>query len=166
MEELYGKIVEAEPDLVKQQQSGIVPVLRSHNYQEILTSIGLDIRNKHRRRIQRRNEIRSLNKTISNLQEKMRYLEEQKQTYQDYINSCMSQLTSNRKKQNQSGSGGKFLIPFSPQWNHVQQLKKQGKVPQFGSYQYKADVLYRKGVLVSVDGYSPKQYACLYQILI
>ena len=62
---------------VKQQQIGIVPITKSNRYQEILSSIGLDIRNKHRRRIQRRAEIRALNKTIDNLHDKMKYLSEE-----------------------------------------------------------------------------------------
>ena len=40
----------------------------------------------------------------------------------------------------------------------MQELKKSGKVPQFGSYKYGADVLYKKGVLVAVDGYNPRQF--------
>lgn len=154
LETLYSKFDSLEAD--KKQQLGLIKVSKENNYQDVLSSIGLDIRNKHRRRIQRRTELRQLNKTIQNLDEKMKYLDDQKQSYQDYINSCMAQLTSNRKKQ-AGGSSGRFVLPFSPQWNHLQDLKKQGKVPQFGSYKYGADVLYKKGVLVSVDGYTPKQ---------
>ncbi|KAI3643911.1 hypothetical protein MP228_010075 [Amoeboaphelidium protococcarum] len=154
---IYDKVSKIVPDVKKQKEIGITRVSPENNYQEILTSIGLDLRNKHRRRQQRRTEIRSLNRTIQNLDDKMEYLNEQKQSYQDYINSCMAALTGNRKKQT-GGNQGKFLMPFSPQWYHVQELKKSGKVPQFGSYKYGADVLYKKGVLVAVDGYSPKQY--------
>lgn len=64
----------------------------------------------------------------------------------------------NRKKGPAGQQGGKFIMPFSPQWNHMQELKKSGKVPQFGSYKYGADVLYKKGVLVSVEGYSSRQF--------
>jgi septal ring factor EnvC (AmiA/AmiB activator) len=153
---MYVKLSETQPDVAKQLQLGVVPVTKVNCYQDVLTSIGRDIRNKHRRRLQRRNEMKTLHKTLQNLNEKLTYLDAQKQSYQDYINSCMAQLTSNRKKGNSSG-GSKFVMPFTPQWHHLQELKKQGKVPQFGSFKYGADVLFKKGVLVSVDGYSPKQ---------
>ena len=158
LEQVYKSIDDQLSDQKKQRELGIVPIRADNQYQDVLSSIGLDMRNKNRRRRQRITEIKTLRKTIENLDDKMKYLEEQKQSYQDYINGCMAQLTSNRKKQSGSGGGQKFVMPFSPQWNHMQELKKQGKVPQFGSFKYPADVLYKKGVLVSVDGYSPKQF--------
>eukprot|EP00158_Paraphelidium_tribonemae_P005840 Partr_v1_DN27551_c0_g1_i1_m30118 putative IQ motif containing GTPase activating protein len=156
LEDLYDQINSKQPDLLKQKQLGVVKISAKNAYQEVLTSIGLDIRNKYRRRVQRRNEVRSLKTTVQNLDEKKKYLDEQKNSYQDYINSCMGQLANSRKKQKNDGT--KFMMPFSPQWTHMQELKKQGKVPQFGSFKYGADVLYKKGVLVSVDGYGPKQF--------
>jgi Ras GTPase-activating-like protein IQGAP2/3 len=37
-------------------------------------------------------------------------------------------------------------------------LQKKGKVPRFGSYKYTAEQLVKKGALVSVGNYLPKQY--------
>lgn len=93
--------------------------------------------------------------TLANLKEKSKYLEEQKQSYNNYINSCMAQLTGKKKHDHPAP---KFIMPFTPQWYHLQELKRLGRIPQFGSFKYSADILHKKGVLVSVDGYSPKQF--------
>lgn len=79
------------------------------------------------------------------------YLKEQKQFYLDYMNSTMSQLGKKAGK-------SKKLMPFSRQYYHLRELSKQGKVPEFGSYKYTATELYRKGVLISIDEYDPKQF--------
>lgn len=55
-------------------------------------------------------------------------------------------------------NNSKFVIPFSARWHHLQQLKKQGRIPQFGSYKYTADQLQKKGVLIEVEGHARKQY--------
>jgi len=47
---------------------------------------------------------------------------------------------------------------FSKQWSHLRTLQKAGNVPKFGSYKYGADKLYEKGILISLEGYSVKQY--------
>lgn len=41
---------------------------------------------------------------------------------------------------------------------HQRQLEKQGKSYQFGSYKYSAQDLYDRGILLSIDQYSPKQF--------
>lgn len=50
---------------------------------------------------------------------------------------------------------------FSKQYYHVRDLQKSGKMPQFGSFKYTAAELHKKGVLISVEDYSPKQYHVL-----
>ena len=49
-------------------------------------------------------------------------------------------------------------MPFTRQYYHMRELNKQGKVPQFGSYKYSAAELHKKGVLIGIDEYEPKQY--------
>lgn len=152
----YSQLEEYVPQEEKRHRSGIIRITSKNSYQEILSSIASDIRFSNRRRFQRKREIKTMKQTVINLQEKMQYLEEQKESYQDYINGCMAQLTSNKNRK--QASAQKYVMPFTPQWYHLQELKKQGKIPQFGSYKYPADQLYKKGVLVSVDGYSPKEF--------
>ena len=49
-------------------------------------------------------------------------------------------------------------VPFSKQYFHQKKLEKEGAMPKFGSYKYDGDKLHKKGVLISIDGYSEKQY--------
>ncbi|KAI8799673.1 hypothetical protein BJ742DRAFT_844964 [Cladochytrium replicatum] len=127
-------------------------VSKANCYQDMIDSIAKDMLNKHRRRNQRRRELLSLKQTFGNLEEKSTYLNDQKKSYHDYINSCMTQLTSKK------GKSKKTPFMFTRQYYHLRELEKSGKVPQFGSYKYTADVLHKKGVLISVADYSPKQY--------
>ena len=52
----------------------------------------------------------------------------------------------------------RFIIPFTKQYFHTRDLQKSGKVPQFGSYKYSAQYFYEKGILLSIDQYSPRQF--------
>jgi len=50
------------------------------------------------------------------------------------------------------------VLPFTRQYAHQQQLKKQGKTPRFGSYEYDAQRLHEKGVLVELKEVPPAKY--------
>ncbi|KAI9202931.1 uncharacterized protein BJ171DRAFT_460734 [Polychytrium aggregatum] len=131
-------------------------VTKENGYQDMLNLIAKDMINKHKMRIQRKRELQSLNRTLSNLEQKAVYLEEQKKTYCDYVESCMGNLGSKK--------GGKKKAPLflSKQYYHLRELQKNGgSVPQFGSYKYTAAHLYKKGVLIGIDGHSPKQYGAI-----
>lgn len=52
----------------------------------------------------------------------------------------------------------RFVLPFTKQYFHMRDLQKSGKTPQFGSYRYSAQHFYEKGILLSVDQYSPRQF--------
>ncbi|ORX63453.1 ras GTPase-activating protein family [Basidiobolus meristosporus CBS 931.73] len=120
-------------------------------YQEMINSIATDVRNKHRRRIQRRQEMKRIRQTLLNLADKSNYLEEQKNTYLDYIHTCMSQLSQKKNKRSR-------VLPFTRQYFHLKDLQKSGKMPRFGSYKYTAERLAQKGVLLSMEQFSPKQF--------
>jgi Ras GTPase-activating-like protein IQGAP2/3 len=120
-------------------------VTKDNAYQDMLTAIGRDIRNKNRRRILRRSELTKLKGTLFHLQRKAEYLESQKQSYMDYVQSCMSAMQEKNKKATK-----KTVLPFTRQYAHMQQLKRQGKTPKFGSYEYDAQRLHEKGVLVEL----------------
>ena len=49
-------------------------------------------------------------------------------------------------------------MPFTKQYFHTRDLQKSGKAPQFGSYKYSAQHFYEKGILLSIDQYSPRQF--------
>jgi len=52
----------------------------------------------------------------------------------------------------------RFTLPFTKQSNHLRDLQRAGKVPQFGSFIYSAKAWYDKGILISIDKYSPVQF--------
>lgn len=52
----------------------------------------------------------------------------------------------------------RFVIPFTKQYFHLRDLQKSGKNPQFGSFRYSAKDLYEKGILLSIDKFSPRQF--------
>ncbi|KXS16126.1 hypothetical protein M427DRAFT_134567 [Gonapodya prolifera JEL478] len=125
---------------------------KANNYQALLNEIAKDILNKHRRRAQRRLELERARETLAVLEAKGKYLSEQIKSFQDYINACMKQLSSKK------GRNVKRPKLFTKQFWHMRDLQKQGAVPQFGSFKYSAEDLKQKGVLVELDGISPKQF--------
>ena len=52
----------------------------------------------------------------------------------------------------------RFTLPFTKQSNHLRDLQRAGRVPQFGSFIYSARAWYDKGILISIDKYSPMQF--------
>jgi Ras GTPase-activating-like protein IQGAP2/3 len=71
--------------------------ISKHNfYQDILNAIALDIRTKSRRRIQRQKELEGVRMTLSNLHEKAKYLEQQRKSYDDYIEQAMKTLQNKK----------------------------------------------------------------------
>ena len=76
-------------------------VSRHNHYQDLLNAIAVDIRTKHRRRIQRQRELEGVRLTLGNLNEKALWLEQQLKSYNDYIEQAMVTL------QNKKG----FVIP-------------------------------------------------------
>jgi Ras GTPase-activating-like protein IQGAP2/3 len=52
----------------------------------------------------------------------------------------------------------RFVLPFTKQYFHLRDLQKAGSTPQFGSFKYGAKDLYEKGILLSIDQYSPRQF--------
>ena len=49
-------------------------------------------------------------------------------------------------------------MPFTKQYFHLRDLQRTGQSPQFGSYKYSAQDLYDKGILLSIDQFSPRQF--------
>lgn len=71
--------------------------ISKHNfYQDVLNAIALDIRTKSRRRIQRQRELEGVRLTLGNLHEKAKYLEQQRKSYDDYIEQAMATLQKNK----------------------------------------------------------------------
>ncbi|KAJ3131038.1 hypothetical protein HK100_006938 [Physocladia obscura] len=104
-------------------------VKRENGYQDMINMIAQDMLNRHKRKNQRKAEAQSLRKTLLNLKEKSK--------------------TKLKKTP--------FI--FSRQYFHLKELQKSGSVPQFGSFKFTAADLYKRGVLMSIGEYTPKQYS-------
>ncbi|KAG0056318.1 hypothetical protein BGZ83_005686 [Gryganskiella cystojenkinii] len=128
-------------------------VTRKNGYQDMINAIAVDIRTKHRRRLQRAAELAQVKQTLSNLNEKKHFLESQIKSYHDYVESCMNNITTKKGKKQ------RYVMPFTKQYFHIRNLQRHGKVPQFGSFKYTAQKLFEKGVLLNLEGISPKQYS-------
>ncbi|KAI1759987.1 hypothetical protein GGR53DRAFT_109346 [Hypoxylon sp. FL1150] len=127
--------------------------ITKHNYyQDVLNAIALDIRTKSRRRIQRQRELEGVRLTLTNLHEKAKYLEQQRKSYDDYIEQAMATLQKNKGKK-------RFLLPFTKQYNHQRELERSGRVPKFGSYKYSVRALAEKGVVVAWQGVSERDWS-------
>lgn len=126
-------------------------IRRDNYYQDLLNAIAIDIRTKHRRRIQRERELDSARMTLARLNDQAVWLDQQLKTYNDYIEQAMITLQNKKGKK-------RFLMPFTKQWDHQRELQKSGKVFKFGSYKYSARNLADKGVLVHWKGYTERQW--------
>lgn len=49
-------------------------------------------------------------------------------------------------------------MPFTKQFFHQRDVQRSGKSAQFGSFKYSAQELYDKGILLSMDQFSPRQF--------
>lgn len=144
--ELKGTALE---NILRLEQAG--KITRHNHYQDLLNAIAIDIRTKHRRRIQRERELEGARLTSTRLSDQAGYLEQQLKTYNDYIEQAMITLQNKKGKK-------RFLMPFTKQWDHQRELQKSGKVFKFGSYKYSARTLSDRGVLVGWKGYTERQY--------
>ncbi|KAI0160552.1 hypothetical protein GGR57DRAFT_386672 [Xylariaceae sp. FL1272] len=125
-----------------------------HNfYQDVLNAIALDIRTKSRRRVQRQRELEGVRLTLGNLHEKAKYLEQQRKSYDDYIEQAMATLQRNQ--------GRRHFFPFTKQYNHQRELERSGRVPKFGSYKYSVRALHSKGVIVSWNGVPERDWSSI-----
>ncbi|KAI6047200.1 ras GTPase-activating protein [Pisolithus marmoratus] len=126
-------------------------ILRDDGFQGILNAIASDIRSKHRKRLQRQQEMDSMMDALKHLNERKKYFQEQIDSYHNYVEAAMATM--------QRGKGKKrFVLPFTKQYFHLRDLQKSGKSPQFGSFRYSAKDLYEKGILLSIDQFSPRQF--------
>jgi Ras GTPase-activating-like protein IQGAP2/3 len=124
---------------------------RNNQYQDLLNAIAIDIRTKHRRRLQRQRELENVKTTLARLNEQAVYLEQQLKTYNDYIEQAMMTLQNKKGKK-------RFVMPFSKQWEHERELRNSGRSTKFGSFKYSARTLADKGVLVHWRGYQERQW--------
>ncbi|KAI0952208.1 hypothetical protein AcV7_008086 [Taiwanofungus camphoratus] len=126
-------------------------ISRMDGYQGILNAIAGDVRSKNRIRVQRQHEKESMEEALKYLAERKKYFEEQINSYHSYVETSMSTMQRGKGKR-------RFVLPFTQQYFHLRELQKAGKAPQFGSFKYSAAHFYKKGILLSIDQYSPRQF--------
>ncbi|KIY49170.1 hypothetical protein FISHEDRAFT_65237 [Fistulina hepatica ATCC 64428] len=126
-------------------------ISREDGFQGILNAIALDVRSKHRRRIQRQQEMDSMDRALKELAERKKDIEEQLDSYHNYVQTSLSTMQRSKQKK-------RVVLPFTKQYFHLRHLQKTGQTPQFGSYIYTAKDLYDRGILLMIDQYSPRQY--------
>ncbi|KAJ7047378.1 ras GTPase-activating protein [Mycena alexandri] len=128
-------------------------ITRDDGFQGILNAIAGDVRSKHRKRIQRQQEMESMNEVLRQLAESKKQFEEKINSYHSYVDAAMQTMQrGNNKKRKQ------IVLPFTRQYFHLRDLQRSGETPQFGSFLYTAKYLYEKGILLSIDQYSPRQF--------
>lgn len=71
-------------------------ISKQNYYQDVLNAIALDIRTKSRRRVQRQRELEGVRMTLGNLHQKAKYLEQQRKSYDDYIEQAMATLQNKK----------------------------------------------------------------------
>jgi len=125
-------------------------ITRDDGFQGILNAIANDVRSKHRKRLQRQQEMDSMKEVFQQLAERKKYFQEQIDSYHSYVEAAMQTMQHKKEKK-------RFVIPFTKQYFHLRDLQKSGQSPKFGSYIYSAEKLYERGVLLSIDQYSPRQ---------
>eukprot|EP01135_Chromosphaera_perkinsii_P009626 Nk52_evm76s1810 gene=Nk52_evmTU76s1810 len=118
-------------------------VTKKSGYQEILNSLAQDIRNQAAYRRERKAEIQKLTTAVESLDEKTKYYEQQDNDYQEYIKSCIENMTTVPKP--------KKKISLT---NLFSGSKKKSEKHHFGSFKYGAQKLLDKGVLVELEGVS------------
>lgn len=67
-------------------------ITRADGYQGILNAIASDVRSKHRKRLERQNEIQSMQEAKVHLAERKKRYEEQIDSYHNYIETAMNTM--------------------------------------------------------------------------
>lgn len=67
-------------------------ITRDDGFQGILDAIAGDVRSKHRKRMQRQHEMKSMKEALRHLQERKKNYEEQISSYQDHVQAAMNTM--------------------------------------------------------------------------
>jgi Ras GTPase-activating-like protein IQGAP2/3 len=77
-------------NLLKLEEQG--KITREDGFQGILDAIANDVRSKHRKRLQRQQEMESMNEALQYLAERQKYLQEQIDDWHNYAKSSMTTM--------------------------------------------------------------------------
>ncbi|KAK6454285.1 ras GTPase-activating-like protein [Scheffersomyces xylosifermentans] len=121
---------------------------RKNSFQELLNQIAVDIKTKDTQRVSRKQQLEIASKTLSKLNEKEMFLKKQLSDYNKHIESILSELQSKPKDRKIFN-----IIPvFSKQYFYHRELRKNNRLPQFGSYKYSARKLMEQNIIKDFGG--------------
>lgn len=130
-------------------------VSRKNSFQELLNLIVVDIKTKDSQRTSRKSQLKIANQTVNKLLEKEKFLKRQLQDYESHIEKILSDLQLKPKEKKIFN-----IIPvFSKQYFYHRQLKKNNRLPKFGSYKYSAKRLMDQNVISDFGGELVAKYA-------
>uniref|UniRef100_A0A8C8SM08 IQ motif containing GTPase activating protein 3 n=1 Tax=Pelusios castaneus TaxID=367368 RepID=A0A8C8SM08_9SAUR len=135
MEEKKRKVLR---NLRRLESLGVVD--SANQYQEIINQMAKDICNQRRYRQQRKGELVKLQQTLHRLNSKTMFYEEQIDYYNQYIQTCLDNLTASSK----------YV------WLRIGQLNGKSKKQQ--SLCYTAARLFEKGVLLEIEDLPLSQF--------
>lgn len=130
-------------------------VSRKNSFQELLNLIVVDIKTKDSQRTSRKSQLKIADQTVNKLLEKEKFLKRQLQDYESHIEKILNDLQLRPKEK-------KFfnIIPvFSKQYFYHRQLKKNNRLPKFGSYKYSAKKLMDQSIITDFGGDLATKYA-------
>uniref|UniRef100_A0A8C1HTU9 IQ motif containing GTPase activating protein 2 n=1 Tax=Cyprinus carpio carpio TaxID=630221 RepID=A0A8C1HTU9_CYPCA len=123
------------------EQAGLVS--SKHKYQEVINDISKDIRYQRRYRQRRKAELVKLQQTLTALNSKTAFYQEQINYYDTYIKTCLDNL--NRKNSRRS-------IKLDRK-----EEEKSSKKSKASSLKYTAAKLHEKGVILEIEGLQTNQ---------
>lgn len=130
-------------------------VSRKDSFQELLNQIVVDIKTKDKQRINRKEQMEIARQTVRKLEEKERFLKRQLGDYNTHIDEVLDQLQLRPKEKKIFN-----IIPvFSKQYFYHRQLKKNNRLPKFGSYRYSAKKLLEQNVIRDLGGALQERFA-------
>lgn len=123
-------------------------ISRKNSFQALLNLIVVDIKTKHSQRTNISSQLKIAEDTIKKLTEKERLLKNQLDDYNAHIDRVLTELQLRPKDRKIFN-----VIPvFSKQYFYHRQLKKNNRLPKFGSYKYSAKKLIDMNVLIDFGG--------------
>jgi hypothetical protein len=88
-------------------------VTRTDGYQGILNAIAADVRSKHRKRLSRQREMKTMSQALRHLAERKKYFEEQINSYNSYVESAMQTMQKGKGYVRLSRYGNSSVNPNS-----------------------------------------------------
>lgn len=67
-------------------------ITRTDGFQGILNAIASDVRSKHRKRLQRQQEMANMNDALKHLKDRKKHFEEQIDSYHNYVEASMATM--------------------------------------------------------------------------